>query len=211
MRKLALLGVMALGVVLVSNGRAAAWAWGHTGPWPQTVAFPCVNPPGWYSNTYSYAWQYPWYAYYNYSHGPYANWMAGQGYAWYTSCGGCGLYGCGYAHPAAGVMAPPKDPHHNHPAPVPGPKDKKPEPGKLTIDLPADAKLLFNGTAASGTGATRTFSTVPLEPGTDYGYELTAEVVRDGRVVTVTERVVVRAGETAKVTLNPGVATASAK
>src|SRR5262245_38970089 len=220
MRKLALMGVLALGVVVVSNDRAQAWAWGHTGPWPQTAAFPCVNPPGWYSNTYSYAWQYPWFAYYNYSHGPYANWMAGGGYAYYGSCAGgkCGIHGCaqgyGYAPPAAAVMAPPQVPNHNHPVPVPVPvpNGKKPEPGKVTINLPADAKLLFNGTAATGTGATRSFAAAPLRPGTAYAYELTAEVVRDGRVQTVTERVVVRAGETAKVTLNVGdVATASVK
>jgi uncharacterized protein (TIGR03000 family) len=40
--------------------------------------------------------------------------------------------------------------------------------------------------------------------GQDYGYELTAEVVRDGKVERVTSRVVVRAGETASITLNPG-------
>ena len=88
----------------------------------------------------------------------------------------------------------------------------KAEPGKVTIDLPPDAKLLFNGAVAAGTGATRTFATPPLEAGQDYGYELTAEVVRDGRVQTVTERVVVRAGETAKVTLTTGgIVTTSAK
>jgi uncharacterized protein (TIGR03000 family) len=53
------------------------------GPWAASAAFPTVNPPGWYTNTYSYAWYYPWYAYYNSSHGPYANWMAGRGYASY--------------------------------------------------------------------------------------------------------------------------------
>src|SRR5262245_47540662 len=85
MRKL-LLGVLVLSGVAASAGRADAWQWGDTGPWPQTAAFPCINPPGWYTNTYSFAWQYPWFAYYNYSHGPYANWMAGGGYAYYATC-----------------------------------------------------------------------------------------------------------------------------
>ena len=78
MRKMLAASVVAIGVTLERLGRADAWSWGHSGPWPQTAAFPCVNPPGWYTNTYSYAWQYPWFAYYNYSHGPYANWMAGR-------------------------------------------------------------------------------------------------------------------------------------
>jgi uncharacterized protein (TIGR03000 family) len=210
MRKMLMASVLAIAAVVGSSSRADAWSWGHTGPWPQTAAFPCVNPPGWYSNTYSYAWQYPWFAYYNYSHGPYANWMAGGGYAYYKNCGNCGPQGCGLYGPTP-LVAPPVDPHH------PVPKDKKPadvkkEPGKVTIELPADAKLLFNGAVATGTGATRTFATPALAQGQDYGYELTAEVVRDGRVQTVTERVIVRAGETAKVSLNPGgIVTTSAK
>lgn len=210
MRKMLIASVLALAAVAGSSNRADAWSWGHSGPWPQTAAFPCVNPPGWYSNTYSYAWQYPWFAYYNYSHGPYANWMAGGGYATYKNCGNCGPQGCGLYGPTP-LMAPPVDPHH------PEPKDKKPadakkEPGKVTIELPADAKLLFNGAVATGTGTKRTFSTPALEAGQDYGYELTAEVISDGRVQTVTERVIVRAGETAKVTLTPGgIVAASAK
>ena len=52
---------------------------------PTSAAFPTVTPPGWYTNTYLYDWQYPWYAYYNSSFGPYANWMAGQGYAGYSN------------------------------------------------------------------------------------------------------------------------------
>ena len=207
MRKMLAAGVVAVAVMLTSVGRADAWSWGHTGPWPQTAAFPCINPPGWYTNTYSYAWQYPWFAYYNYSHGSYANWMAGGGYAYYKGCGNCGPYGCGLTGP----LPPPQ-------LPAPAPLDKKDgkkeemKSGKVTISLPADAKLLFNGALATGTGESRTFATPALSVGQDYGYDLTAEVIRDGRVLTVTERVIVRAGETAKVTLTPGgLTTASVK
>ncbi len=209
MRKMMAVSVMALGFVLGAVGRADAWSWGHHGPWPQTAAFPCVNPPGWYSNTYSYAWQYPWFAYYNYSHGPYANWMAGGGYAYYKNCGNCGPNGCGLTGPVP--IGPPSQPAPKDMKPA-DKKDMKVEPGKVTIELPADAKLLFNGAVATGSGATRTFTTPALEQGQDYGYELTAEVVRDGRLQTVTERIIVRAGETAKVTLAPGgIVAASAK
>ena len=80
------------------------------------------------------------------------------------------------------------------------------------MTLPADAKLLFNGTAASGSGAVRKFQTPPLEAGQVYKYELTAEITRDGRTERLTETVIVRAGETAAVTLAPsGVATAGVK
>src|SRR6476646_5632845 len=116
MRKMLMAGAVTIVLSLTTTQRASAWSWGHSGPWPQTAAFPCINPPGWYSNTYSYAWQYPWFAYYNYSHGPYANWMAGGGYAYYKNCGNCGPYGCGLTGPLPPPPppAPPADPKHDH-------------------------------------------------------------------------------------------------
>jgi uncharacterized protein (TIGR03000 family) len=71
----------------------------------------------------------------------------------------------------------------------------------VTVTLPADARLLFNGTPAEGTGATRTYRTPALAAGQDYAYELTAEVTRNGEVQKVSKRVTVRAGETTTVTL----------
>ena len=62
---------------------------------------------------------------------------------------------------------------------------------------------MFNGTLAGGSGDSRTFATPELNPGQDYEYMLTAEVVREGQTVTATERVIVRAGEVTKVTLTP--------
>ena len=91
MRKL-ILGVLAVGGLVAGGGRAQAWQWGHTGPYAQSATFPLANPPGWFTNTYSFAWYYPWFAYYNYSHGPYANWMASGGYAGYAYHGPAGYY-----------------------------------------------------------------------------------------------------------------------
>lgn len=195
MRKL-LLGVMvAVGLVSVSE-RASAWH--YRGPWPQTAAYPTANPPGWYTNTYYFAWQYPWFAYYNYSHGPYANWMSGGGYAGYNipeyghplyhgvlNRGGAGAGTTGTTGTTGATS--------------------QAAPCTMTINLPADAKLLFNGTVAGGTGSVRTFTTPALEPGMAYAYELTAEVIRDGKPQRMTERVVVRAGEKTNVTLGSGV------
>lgn len=84
--------VSAMAAVVILACPAAAWQHNHCGPWAQTAAFPPANPPGWYTNTYSYAWHYPWYAYYHYGHGPYANWVAGGGNASYVAFAG--------AHPA---------------------------------------------------------------------------------------------------------------
>ena len=211
MRKLLTAFLVAVGVVAVS-GRAQAWQWGHHGPFPQTAAFPCANPPGWYTNTYWFAWQYPWFAYYNYSHGPYANWMSGGGYAYYTNCTGHPVYYRPYLNQggAGGAAAPavpsPKEPDSKKDEELKDklPLDKLPESATLKVNLPADAKLLFNGAVASGTGGERTFTTPALRPGADYGYELTAEVTRDGKTERVTGRVIVRAGMTTSITLNPG-------
>ncbi|HEY1186441.1 MAG TPA: TIGR03000 domain-containing protein [Gemmata sp.] len=184
-----------------------------------SVTWPSVNPPGWYTNTYMHAWYYPWYAYYDFTAGPYANWMAGGGYAGYAYHGPAGYYNYpleGHAN-LSGLETPPAA----EPNATPGPKEQvepkgKPEPkgaeGTVSVMLPADATLLFNGTPAAGSGAVRTFRTPALQTGVAYRYELTAEVVRDGRTERVTESVVVRAGETATVTLTPtGIATAGAK
>ncbi len=220
MRKL-LMSVMVLGGLTATSERASAWQWGHNGPWAQTAAFPCANPPGWYTNTYSFAWQYPWFAYYNYSHGPYANWMAGGGHAHYSTCTGHPVtYGPGGI---AGMMMAPGTSTGTPISTSSGTKTEtksetksgekeKIEPktgtttdaGKVTVILPADARLLFNGAPAIGTGSVRTFSTTPLQPGQNYSYELTAEVVRDGKTERRTERVIVRAGYTSNVTLALG-------
>jgi uncharacterized protein (TIGR03000 family) len=184
-RKL-LFGVLVLAGLTGTSERASAWQYGWTGPWATSATFPAVNPPGWYTNTYYYAWQYPWFAYYNYSHGPYANWMSGGGYAGYSTIGnGLPMY--------HGVMAP-----RGYGV---GGVGGKAACCTLTINLPTDAKLLFNGTVAGGTGGVRTFTTPLLEPGQDYAYELTAEVMRNGKAERVTERVVIRAGEKTSVTL----------
>jgi uncharacterized protein (TIGR03000 family) len=153
-----------VGMVLPVN-LASADDGGLCGPWAASAAFPTINPPGWYTNTYSFPWYYPWYANYNYSHGPYANWMAGRGYASYGNQ----------------KLTPPT------------------LPAQVTILLPADAKLSFSGIVATGTGAIRTFATPPLEPNQEYGYEMTVEVIKDGRTLKTTKVVIVRAGESLQV------------
>ncbi|MBN9119160.1 MAG: TIGR03000 domain-containing protein [Planctomycetes bacterium] len=207
MRKLLLVAAVAGGLI-GSAGAARAEGehhWGpvripdihqRLGPKSTSVTWPSVSPPGWYTDTYRHKWFYPWYAYYNYSQGPYANWMAGGGYAGYAYHGPAGYY---YYPGLSGPAAAPA---------VPTPKKEvKPKEGEtggtLSVTLPADAKLLFNGVAADGSGVLRTFRTPPLEAGQSYRYELTAEVVRDGRTERAIGTVIVRAGETAAVALTP--------
>src|SRR5205823_13965622 len=96
MRKLLLLAAVAAGGVVGTAGVARAegehhWGPVHVpdihqklGPKSTSVTWPSVSPPGWYTDTYRHKWFYPWYAYYDFTHGPYANWMASGGYAGYA-------------------------------------------------------------------------------------------------------------------------------
>jgi uncharacterized protein (TIGR03000 family) len=69
------------------------------------------------------------------------------------------------------------------------------------VRLPAQAKLMINRTATRSGSATREFVSPPLKPGKAFHYTLKADLVRDGRTMTATVRVAVRAGEQREVAL----------
>jgi uncharacterized protein (TIGR03000 family) len=83
--------------------------------------------------------------------------------------------------------------------------------GRVTVKLPADARLFVDGVSYPSTSATRSFETPRIEPGRRYSYELRAEVVRDGRTLSESRRVVVEAGKEVNVEFKdlPVVETAS--
>jgi uncharacterized protein (TIGR03000 family) len=76
-------------------------------------------------------------------------------------------------------------------------------PATVVVRLPADARLTFDGETTRSTGATRTFQSPPLEAGAAGQYVLRAEIVRDGRALSVRHRVQVRAGTVSEVRLDP--------
>jgi uncharacterized protein (TIGR03000 family) len=80
------------------------------------------------------------------------------------------------------------------------PEDEQ-APATIVVTLPAGAKLTINRTPSRSTAVKRRFVTPPLKPGQDFYYTLKAEMVRDGRPVTTTARVPVRAGEERRVKL----------
>ena len=175
MRRAVFAAVLALAA---SAAPARAWDW----PTTTTATFPLLTPSGPYSNTYYYGWAYGWYSYYNYAHGPYANWWYYGPYATYGWCGyGPYGWGCrGYADPFAGTGA-----------------------ATLVVDLPESAVLKFNGVSSPAVGNSRTYRVPALSYGQDYGYELVAEVTANGKTTKAAAKVVLRAGETARVTLAP--------
>jgi uncharacterized protein (TIGR03000 family) len=63
----------------------------------------------------------------------------------------------------------------------------------LTVTVPADAQLSFNGTPIAAAGTLRQFDSPPLAAG-KYSYDVLARWTENGREVTETQQVVVTAG-----------------
>ncbi len=150
-------------------------------------------------------------------------WGGGYGGCYGVAYGGGGCYG-GYAISAGGVgvgiggygggVILQGGTLQQSGEKAPQPKQKReesllPAPATIVVDLPADAKLRIDNDATSSTGASRVFQSPTLNPGKEYQYTLTAEVVRDGKPVKAEQVVTVKAGQTTPVTLTlpaPGVA-----
>ena len=74
----------------------------------------------------------------------------------------------------------------------------------ITVQLPADARLKVEGEViASSASKVRIFATPTLKPGTVYYYDVVAEVTRDGKTLTASEKVAVDAGSKVTVKLDP--------
>ncbi|HTU90350.1 MAG TPA: TIGR03000 domain-containing protein [Gemmataceae bacterium] len=94
------------------------------------------------------------------------------------------------------------------------PSEKKeeslaPAPATILVQLPAEAKLLIDNEATTSTGGSRVFQSPTLNPGKEYHYTLTAEIVRNGKPIKAEQVVAVKAGQITPVTLTlpaPGVA-----
>lgn len=67
--------------------------------------------------------------------------------------------------------------------------------GLLTIWVPSDAKVTVNGNPTRSTGSKRQFVSYGLKPGFSYKYEVRAEILRDGKVVSDVQTVVLTAGQ----------------
>jgi uncharacterized protein (TIGR03000 family) len=69
-----------------------------------------------------------------------------------------------------------------------------PRAARITVSLPADARLYVDNVFCPLTSATRSFPTPPLEPGREFYYTLRAEVTRDGQTRVQSQRITVGAG-----------------
>ena len=64
----------------------------------------------------------------------------------------------------------------------------------ITVDVPPDAKVWFDGALMTSTGAVRHYDSPALTPGSHYTYEVKASWNENGHEVTQTQKVVVAAG-----------------
>jgi uncharacterized protein (TIGR03000 family) len=152
------------------------------------------------------------------------------------SCNGCwGTYSClvpngvmsspyfvqaplAVGAPVVGTpVAPPSKPGEPIPPPTPKPDDKKPgdaaapNRARLIVDVPADAKLFIDDRAMKTVATHRAYQTPDLEPGQTYYYEVRVEVERDGKLLSETRRVLVRAGQDVHADFSDVTTTATAK
>ncbi|HTU88824.1 MAG TPA: TIGR03000 domain-containing protein [Gemmataceae bacterium] len=147
--------------------------------------------------------------------GGYSSWGGGYGY------GGVGYPGAGYpgtimppGGAAPGAAAPGTPGQYEQLAPPPEDKDKdkskkskdKDKEGtmlnttkaKLIVELPANAKLFIDDMPMKNASGVRSFNTPSLEPGQAYYYIVRVETVRNGKTVSESRRVIVRAGQVAR-------------
>ncbi len=133
-------------------------------------------------------------------------------------CYGGGCYGCwggyaswGYGAPAysgtvvpGGMIAPGATTPGGEP--LGNPKESKPKSStmfsstkaKLVVELPENAKLFIDDMPMKAGSGVRSFNTPELEPGQAYYYMVRVESIRDGKPVSESRRVIVRAGQVAR-------------
>jgi uncharacterized protein (TIGR03000 family) len=138
----------------------------------------------------------------------------------YGGCSGCwgGYGGFGYGGAAAypgtvygGTVMPGTTvpggaaPYGGEALPPPGEGATKKKEGtmlsnraKLLVELPANSKLYIDDKPMKTASGVRSFNTPELEPGQAYYYIVRVETERDGKPVSETRRVIVRAGQIAR-------------
>ena len=134
----------------------------------------------------------------------------GPGWGGYSCAGGCGGYqSAAYGVPTPEIATPtPELVPESPPAKDANPKlkQKAADPdddelvstgtrARVVVSLPANGKLFVDDAPIANATGVKTFRTPVLSKGQQYFYEMRAEVVVDGKVVSQTRRVTVTAGE----------------
>ena len=80
---------------------------------------------------------------------------------------------------------------------------------RVTITLPASARLWIENVECPLTSSVRTFDTPPLSSNQQYFYNVKMEVMRDGQLVSQTQRAIITPGQPVQVDFNTALTTAS--
>lgn len=140
-------------------------------------------------------------------------------YSCYSSCYCSGYYGCccgGVIYSPQVYPVPPAPPGgapkgEGVPAPMPK-KAGEQASARVTVTVPTDARVWVDNVECPLSSSVRSFNTPALDVGTRYTYNIKAEIVRDGRTVSETQRIILVPGQETRVdfTSNGGaVATAA--
>jgi len=133
---------------------------------------------GYYPRSYGY---YPYsYGYSSYSYQPYG----------YYGSPNYGYYGPTYSVPSEfGVSSP-----TNTSSTLSSTTIEEPDTARITMNVPPDAEVWFDGTRTTSTGPVREFSSPALTPGRRYAYDIRARWQENGQPVDQTQHVDVTAG-----------------
>ena len=116
---------------------------------------------------------------------------------------GCHKATCHAAPSCHGTAAPAPAKKEGEKAPPPKPLEPRKTaisaPATITVSLAADAKLMVDDTVTTSTSSLRSFASPELQAGKTFTYVLKGEIVRNGRTLTATQNVSVRAGEESRV------------
>jgi uncharacterized protein (TIGR03000 family) len=150
------------------------------------------------------------------------------GYADYSSsgCNGCmGSYGVsspyfpttpqGTVVPSNPVRPPDAKTQPTEPLPLPnkkpGAESLAPSKAKLIVEVPAGAKLFIDDRSMNTPSEHRVYQTPTLEQGQTYYYEVRVEFNHDGKALSQTKRVLLRAGQEVRADFKDMETTATAK
>jgi len=76
----------------------------------------------------------------------------------------------------------------------------------IRLLVPAGAQVEFDGSKTTMTGPSRQYVSPPVPVGREYTYTLKVALVRDGRTITESQRVLLTPGQEARVDFNGAIA-----
>jgi uncharacterized protein (TIGR03000 family) len=133
------------------------------------------------------------------SHGSWGGGSYGSG----GSCGSCGSYGGGYAYYGGYYGGGYASSRVIYDGVVVAAKPAADVKTRLTIHVPADAKVTLAGVETKQTGAVRQFATTRLSSGQTWdGYKVVAEVKQNGQTLREERTIKLTGGEAQELSIN---------